>query len=296
MHDILQASAQYTDSDYRSDEISKYRISIQLRLDGFSFAAIDPKNLKILQVQDYKLIEKTGLSHDLKWIRVQEYFSQFISQNIFLSGLPKKVNIVIDHKEYTVIPESLFNREEIKQQLSFNQEIAYPFQAFANRISGTDRVLIGAIHQSLHLAILDSFDEVNIFHSSSVLQEEIYKIHKNQKIGKRLYVSVALHDMQILAMENENLLYSNSFAFTSKEDFVYFILLAYDQLEMNAEQDSLYFLGDINRTSAIYQICWQYIRNIHFVDQAIGLTAESGFDNMPISQFFILIKSTLCES
>ena len=88
---------------------------------------------------------------------------------------------------------------------------------------------------------------------------------------------------------------SNSFTFTSKEDFVYFILLAYDQLKFNPEQDPIYFLGDISKSSPIYQICWQYVRNIHFIDRTEGISAGSDFDQMPIHQYFTLIQSALCE-
>ncbi|NOR86450.1 MAG: DUF3822 family protein [Bacteroidales bacterium] len=295
MHKLLQASAQYIDSGYQSEDQKEYRLSIQLRLDGFSFAIINPSSRQLLKLEEFKLTIKPGISVDESWNILHEYFLTFLNQNQLDINSFQKTIITIDHQEYSMVPQVLFLKDKIEEQIGFSQSIYYPYSLFNNPIPGTDRQLISAIYKPLYHTIQDHFNEVSILHTNTVLQNEVNKHHKNKKIEKRLYISVSDHIMHLLGMENENLLLNNSFSFTSKEDFVYFILLAFDQLSMNQEVDNIYFLGDISRTSPIYQICWQYIRNINFIENTWGINAGSAFDNMPIHQYFTLIHSSLCE-
>lgn len=295
MHDLIQASAQYTDSEFLSDSQGKYRLSIQLRLDGFSFAIIDPEKMLLMQIQDYKLIEKPGQLAGQRWLDLQNYFQTFLNHYHYTPDSFQKVNISIDHKEYTMMSHPILDENHEKDSLLFNQNIPYSFHTFSNTIPSTDRVLIAAFFKPLYHLVQDYFDTAKILHSNTVLQNSIYKARKNKKLGSSLYVSVSNRDMHIIAVQDERLLMSNSFTYTSKEDFVYFILLAYDQLKFNPEEDPIYFLGDISKSSPIYQICWQYVRNVHFINQTEGVTAGSDFDQMPIHQYFTLIQSALCE-
>ena len=295
MHDLVQASAQYTDTEYNSDNHEKYRLSIQLRLDGFSFAIIEPVQKQLMHLQNFRLAEKPKQSLENRWIDIHEYFNLLLKQNHYSLNTFQKTLITVENREYTFMPDSIFATGNEKEQLLLSQSIHYSFKEFSNTIPGTDRILIGAIFKPFYLMIQDYFESSKLLHSVTVLQNEIKKYQRKKKQGRALYISVSNHDMHMIAVHNEELLMSNSFSFTSKEDFVYFILLAYDQLKLNAEKDPIYFLGDISESSPIYQISWQYIRNIHFIDHTAGIKAGSAFDQMPIHEYFILIQSALCE-
>ena len=295
MHDLVQASAQYTDTEYNSDDHEKYRLSIQLRLDGFSFAIIDPELKQLMHVQNFRLAEKPKQSLENRWADILKYFQLLLQQDHYSLYTFQKTIITIENKEYTFMPDSIFSNDKEKEQLLLNQNIQYSFKEFSNTIPGTDRVIIGAIYKPLYHMIQEYFESSKLLHSLTVLQNEIEKYQRKKKQGHTLYISVSNHDMHMIAVHNEELLMSNSFSFTSKEDFVYFILLAYDQLKMNTEEDPVFFLGDISKSSPIYQISWQYIRNIHFIDQTAGIKAGSAFDQIPIHEYFILIQSALCE-
>jgi len=295
MHDLVQASAQYTDTEYNSDDHEKYRLSIQLRLDGFSFAVIEPVEKQLMRLQNFRLAEKPKQSLENRWVDIYKYFNLLIKQNHYSLNNFQKTIITVENREYTFMPDSIFSVGKEEEQLLLSQSIHYSFKEFSNTIPGTDRILIGAIFKPFYLMIQDYFESSKLLHSVTVLQNEIEKYQRKIKQGHALYISVSNHDMHMIAVHNEELLMSNSFSFTSKEDFVYFILLAYDQLKFNAEKDPIYFLGDISKSSPIYQISWQYIRNIHFIDHAAGIKAGSAFDQMPIHEYFILIQSALCE-
>ncbi len=295
MQEYLQASIQCTDSDYLAENNENYRLSIQLRLNGFSFAIVDPVEKKLIQIKEFIVGDKLGQTIEEKWHLVMDNLTQLIEAKVIVPKLFQKVIISFQNMDYTFIPTSLFLEEKKETLLGFSQKIEYPFQIIDGKIAGTDRMIVSAIYKPLYLYLYNYFSEFELIHSIHVLQNQINKIHKNKKLGNRIYVSVTNRDMHIIAMQDETLLMSNSFSFTAKEDFVYFILLAYDQLNMNAEQDSLFFLGDIGRSSAIYNICWQYIRNIYFIPDHKEINMGSDFDQISVHQYYTLIHTALCE-
>jgi len=295
MQDVLQATAQFVDSTYRVENHKNYRLSIQFRLDGFSFAIIEPLSKQLLLIQEFKIISNPKEALKDKWLALYEHFLEYLAQNTIHPDGFEHCTVVVDHKDYTLFPDALFDEAHQKDLLSFSQSIAYSFVTINNKIPDSKYRIISAIYKPLYLTIDDFNDDIDITHSSMIIQNEIQKHHKNKRLGNYLYVSVSMHDMQIVAIKDNQVLLNNSYSFSSKEDFVYFILLSYDQLNLNPEKDAVYFLGDIGRTSPIYNICWQYIRHIRFVDQVPELSLGTAFDQMPIHQYFTLIQASLCE-
>ena len=295
MPEFLQASVDYLDSDFNAEDIYKYRLSIQLRLDGFSFAILHGSSKRLLSLKDYKIIYKPSYSIAEKWENLKDHFKTFLAQSLFNFDSFEKLSILVDHKAYTLLPEALYLEKEHDQYLLFNQNIPYQFVAVTDKILSVNQVLLSLIHEGLDGVIKDQISEFNYIHSNTVLLSEIFKIHRNRNSKPSIYASVSHNNMHIIAFGDNKILMCNSFKFTSKEDFVYFILLAYDQLGFNTEQDNLFFLGDISTSSSIYKICWQYVRHINFIDHLAGIHAGAAFDQMPIHQYFTLIQSTLCE-
>ncbi|OYT16142.1 MAG: hypothetical protein B7C24_09285 [Bacteroidetes bacterium 4572_77] len=291
----LQASAQFTDSDYLSDNNEMYRLSIQLRLDGFSFAIFDPAEKKLLQIKEYKLGEKSGRSFEENWANLLSQFRNVMETEHPLFEPFRKVYVSLDHQDYILLPSALFLKEKMETAFIFTQKVDYDYELISHELLGADMVVVQAVYKALFSYIRLQFPQALIVHHLSVLQQEIQKIHKNNNMGKRAYVSVSNRTMHIIVMNKEELQYCNSFSFSAKEDFIYFILLIYNQLDMNANEDPLFLLGDIGRSSAIYKICWQYIRNISFLDQLDHINMSSNFDQLATHQYYTLIHTTLCE-
>lgn len=295
MPDFLQAAVDYTDSDFNAEDLRHKILSIQLRLDGFSFVIVDISNKQLLKLQDFKTSFLPNTSDDKKWEAVTNLIKKYLNQRSIDINTFVKIVLIIDHKEYTLMPKALFLKDKIKDYLLFNQNISYSFDVLSHIIDTTDKVMLFAVSVPLRDTINEYFPQSTLKHKNSVLLLAILKSHKNRKTDKSIYVSVSRNIMHIIAMDNDILLMCNSYSFTSKEDFIYFILLSYDQLGLNPKSDALFLLGDINKSTPIFQICWQYVKNISFIDQLSEISAGPAFDQMPTHQYYTLIQSTLCE-
>ena len=69
----------------------------------------------------------------------------------------------------------------------------------------------------------------------------------------------------------------NSFEYSSKEDFIYYILFAAEQLELNPEKFELQLLGHISKDDPLFKIAYKYIRNVSLLENRSKYTFESEF-------------------
>ena len=83
---------------------------------------------------------------------------------------------------------------------------------------------------------------------------------------KKVYVNVSSKSFDVVVIQNKKLQFSNSFEFETKEDFIYYILFTFEQLNLDVEKVKLYFTGDIELESEIYNSTYQYIRNVFFLE------------------------------
>ena len=111
--------------------------------------------------------------------------------------------------------------------------------------------------------LLDTYESFTYKHSSTVLIENLLNEYKNIE-GSFCFVNVTGKYFEIVVIQNKKLALYNFFSFTTKEDFIYYILFTAEQLNLNPEEFELILMGDIEKESELYDIVYQYIRNIKF--------------------------------
>ncbi|NPD46545.1 MULTISPECIES: DUF3822 family protein [unclassified Lentimicrobium] len=292
--DSLKARAEYFDSTYSVENHKNYRLSIQLRLNGFSFAIFSAETKKILKIQEYGIHWNKDGSSEQKWQMLNQSLLDTLEKENFEFMVFPSVKVILDHKEYHLQAPIYADDAKKDKEIDFNQSIGYSHTTLSKKISGVDSIISYAIPSFIKHTISDYFSKAQTLHIIDVLINDIRILHQNKVIGKRLYVNISDRDIHIIAYDSE-LIFSNSFTYSTKEDFIYFILLAFEQLAMNPEEDPLYFMGEISRSSALFNIAWQYIRNVHFMGMQLPAMLSQDFDQLPIHQYYLLLQSNICE-
>jgi Protein of unknown function (DUF3822) len=67
----------------------------------------------------------------------------------------------------------------------------------------------------------------------------------------------------------------NSFRYTNKEDLLYFVLLSFQNLQMDPQFHFLHVAGLITENSPLYEMSYQYIRNIQLVNWTIPVSEQA---------------------
>lgn len=77
-----------------------------------------------------------------------------------------------------------------------------------------------------------------------------------------VYVNVLRKEVIILVRRNGSFVFYNQFTAKTLEDYLYFIMLAYDQLGMNPSLDRLYYHGDGEKISALKELLAGYVADL----------------------------------
>jgi hypothetical protein len=81
-----------------------------------------------------------------------------------------------------------------------------------------------------------------------------------------MFVHFHLCYFEIVVVQNQHLLLFNSFEYRTPEDFVYYLLFAAEQLNLNPEHFKLELLGEISEDDEFYKMAYTYIRNVSLFD------------------------------
>jgi hypothetical protein len=246
----------------------KKEISIQFSLDGFSFSICNSIT-KELQHFTTHIFDNSIATPELLLSKIEELFNQYsILKQDF-----ETVKIIHQNNLSTLVPATLFKEEELQLYLDYNiKTLSNDFIAFDN-LSQLEIKNVYVPYININNYFFQQFGEFEYKHHSTVLIDKLILYCKNNT-EKQFFVNVTASNFDIVVIENSKLLFYNSFSFNTKEDFIYYILFTAEQLKLNPEKFLLYFIGDIEKNSEIYDITYQYVRNVDFIKLEIPFFDE----------------------
>jgi hypothetical protein len=238
--------------------LSNKELSIQFSLDGFSFCVIDLDLLDVVSYCNYSFEEKNHTPENL----LNNIKALFLQEPILQSKFVK-VNVIHENNLSTLVPKPLFDENNLSDYIKFNTKIfTNDFFAY-DSINNNDMVNVFVPFVNVNNFLIDQFGSFEYKHYSTILIENLLNNHTNNEIT--FFVNVSKNHFEIVVSNNKKLLLYNTFDYTTKEDFIYYILFVVEQLQLNTEELSLLFLGEIKKDDELYEIAYKYIRNISFV-------------------------------
>lgn len=234
-------------------------LSIQLRLDGFSFCIFN------------KILDEfvAFAAYDFDTDTISPYKHLELVENLFqkeelLQIKYKTVNVAHFNNLVTQVPKPFFNKENLADYLQYNIKLLEnDFIAF-DTIKNTDIVNVYIPFVNINNFLIDNYGSFVYKHSSTILIENLLNTYKNIT-NPICFVNVTNNFFEITVLKNNKLLLFNCFQFKTKEDFIYYILFTAEQLNLNPETFKLILIGEIEKESELYHIAFQYIRNIEFL-------------------------------
>ena len=236
--------------------LSTHILSVQVSLNGLSFCIVDTLENNILFLNE--IIFKKQYNH----MELEEALNSEFESNYLLQGEFKKVNLVHLNNISTFVPSGLFDQNNLVDYLKFNNKIfESDFIAF-DEIVPMDIVSVYVPFVNINNYFFDRFESFEYHHANTILVEKL--LIKSTKLTDKLYCNVHANSFELVYIKNGKLNLFNNFIYNSKEDFIYYILFAIEQLKLDTETINLVLLGEIGVEDELYDYCYEYIRNVNF--------------------------------
>ncbi|NLP57933.1 DUF3822 family protein [Lutibacter sp. B1] len=241
-----------------SINLEENHLSIQLSLDGFSFCIYNKIEDEVNALGIYKF-ENSSISPYKHLELVEElYLSEELLQKKYNS-----VSVTHFNNLVTQVPRPFFDKNNLTEYLQYTVKVLENDFISYDEIANSEIINVYIPYVNINNFLLDKYGSFIYKHSSTVLIEKLLNQYKNSE-NDYCFVNVTNTHFEIVVLKNKKLELFNCFSFTTKEDFIYYILFIAEQLNLNPEEFQLVLLGDIEKKSELYTILYQYVRNISF--------------------------------
>ena len=235
-------------------------LSIQLSLDGFSFCIVDKSYDLVQKLVHHDFDEPAGSPENLL-TKIQLLFDrEELLQHRFGS-----VNVTHVNELSSLVPRSLFDENRLKDYIRYSSMTFDNDYIVYDEIEGQDLVNVYIPFVNVNNFLLDRFGSFEYKHFSTVLVSNLLNTYKYSE-HPHLFVHVEQSRMYLVAISESKLQLYNSFSYRTKEDFVYYILFAAEQLGMDPESFELILTGAIDKDSELYRLAYKYVRNISLIE------------------------------
>ncbi len=233
-------------------------LSIQFSLDGFSFCVTDTIENKDVYFTEY-VFEKTLNSPEELLSKIETVFAKDTNLQLIYSS----VEVIHQNNLSTIVPEKYFKEEALATYLNYNIKTFKSDLVVFDTIDALNAKNIYIPYVNINNYLFQNFGEFVFKHHITVFIEKLLKTEAFNE--KTMYVNVHKNSFDLVVLESGKLIFSNSFIFNTKEDFLYYILFSAEQLKLNSESFRLFFSGAIEEKDNNYQITYKYVKNVFFI-------------------------------
>lgn len=278
------------DETFDLNTSSTYHLSIQIGLGGFSLCILDTVRNK------YILLKHIHFNPPILKELLLNKLKAFLYSERFLKKQYKKVSLSLINQNSILVPESLFNKENLTSYFRFTKVLSDNDELFFNKLINTSAYNVFALQSGMAELLNDFFPVLHIFHHSTPFIENVLRSNRTRMQEKRVYIGIHRLFFDIVVAEGEKLLLSNSFSYNNANDLVYYILYVYKQLELASESTVLIVSGEVASNSKHIELITKYIKHVKLAQFSERYFYSYTFNKLPDQYFTNLINLYNCGS
>lgn len=203
-----------------------------------------------------------------------------------LNGGFESINVTHSNNLSTFVPKPFFNKDNLSDYLQYNIKILKNDFIAYDTLENSEFVNVFIPYVFINNYLFDTFGSFEYKHTSTVLVERLLNETSSSE-NADFYVNVEKDIFQIVVIKAKKIEFFNTFNYKTKEDFIYYILFAAEQLNLNPEELKLYFINGIEKESELYEIVYKYIKNVQFFKSKYSIPKELKLSN---HSYFTLIN------
>ncbi|MCF6181875.1 DUF3822 family protein [Lutibacter sp.] len=233
-------------------------LSIQLSLDGFSFCVYNKiqKKIGVFEVYEFKEKKISPQKH-------LELVKEIYANHKILSLKYNSVSVAHFNNLVTQVPKAFFDKNKLPSYLQYSVKLLEDDFITYDTVLNTEIINVYVPFVNINNFMIDVYGTFFYKHSSTILIENLLQQFKNTA-EEICFVNVTKNQFEIIIIHHNKLILYNCFDFTTKEDFIYYILFTAEQLKLNPEKIKIQLMGDIKKESELFTMLYQYIRNVSF--------------------------------
>lgn len=278
----------FIDKSFDYEQSNLYHLSIQISLDGFSYAILDIPRGKYCVLKSFNFFLKRPR---LLFMKVRELWSQ---EN-FLNLKYKSVEIIYSSEIFTLVPQAFFQNGYAEKYLGFNHEAEKGYSLEKTLLPKAEAWCIFSVPDNLKDFLALKFPKAVLRHNLYPLVERTIKDNKNYPDRKQVHLNFFKSYFELVVISGTKLLLCNQFNYSLDNDVIYYVLYVFDRLKLSPDATELIIHGSFQQSAPLYQAFRQYVRKTVFARPNSVFTYSYTFSQQPDYYFTSLLDLYKCE-
>lgn len=239
-----------TEYNFSRKDTDQYQLSILYGMDSFAYIIQDAKE-QVVALKEYY------------WPDGKQKVA-FLEEDEKLHFNYRQIKVAFSKGVFCMVPQRLFQEEEKATYLGHLSKIRRSGNILSDNISQHQAELVYEVEETAMREMDRYFNRAPKKNLHTILLEAM-RSHAATQHSYHVAVHVFQKQMLVYAFDRTNLMLLNAFQYSSAQDFLYYILLVYEQMGFKTADVPLYMAGRILEDSDIYRLLVRYIRNLTFL-------------------------------
>ncbi len=235
----------------------QYTLSIRLSTDGFSFSIYNPIRTNSFCYFSRPVDPSLSLTANVKEMLAQE--------TELLNHSYKKVNVLVVHKRFTLIPIELFEDEQAEELFYYNFSRQENEEVLYNILGKSSLTVAFSIDKSIHGQLTELFPAARFYSHMSPLIEQFTE---KSRLGNSNKIYAYVHEgmIDVCVFERGRFLMANTYPCREDADRLYYLLYVWKQVGFDQQRDELHLAGRLSRKEELAGELGKYIRQLFIIN------------------------------
>ena len=282
----ITATISFIDEAFDKAKAMGYQLVLQIGVEGVQLAVKEIQRNKYIALESYRFTDIYSFD------TVVDLWNVLSGESSLVPVKYKAVTCLVVNNQSTIVPSPLFEDSKKGMYLKFNTAVQEDDLIVVDDIKNLDAKNVFALPLALKTKLASQFSGLVYHHCSTVLLESLLAQSKNLG-AKKLFVHIYSSHFEAIVTEGKNLVFYNTFNFLTPEDFIYYLVFVYEQLQLNPETFEATFIGEVEKGSELYILAQKYIRNIKMGERTDSADYSYQLQTLPKHAFFTVFNNHL---
>jgi len=295
MPNSLECILHKVDPQFAASQGFRYRLSVLLAPDGFSFLVSHLNTQKILSISVYKTARFSSLTDDfIGWPEKDETYFDLLKKVEIVEQHFQRIDIAIASHKITVAPFAFLEAgiaEELMSAAHFKNDVEEILsEEIANGGAVASILIPGYIKQNCETI----FAGANLHCAASVMAKGILRKQPTTNL-RQVFINLQSRYFELVVIQGSNLLYLNTFKYAEPSDVLYFVVFVLEQLGLTPTDETITLLGDFSESTAILSQLKLYCASLVYIEKPNELEYGEVLVGTAFHKYFTLLNIPLCE-
>lgn len=275
------------DPKFEIDRLDVYSLSLYLGNADFQVLIIDTEINQCVLLEDYVFDSK--LNDEEKTAAIKIIFDD---HHLLLANFWKSISLIIKNKVFSFVPITLFNEDKIDGYLKINAAFI-PSQEEVMLTNHKQQGFVNVFCVPKSIVELTSKiypgKKINFIHQSSTLINGV--VAKSKQGQKDIVIYIDRFGLHVIIADTKNLVFYNQYEINKFDDYIKFIKLVANELNLNLKQERITLYGFLGNNTPHFKKLKEALPQLTLGNRPDNFKFGYVFDEVLDHQYFDLFST-----